>query len=173
MDGGGVYFVDRQLIHEITNSGDVSNGIHSAHLVEVDLADRYTVDMAFCLGNDIIHRKDLLAHLGGDPGMLHDMGDVGHAAVVVMVVMIVVVIFFVSVNQNTDVAAGNAAFYAFFNAERHSGNPKTVQFGKGLFPVFCQFQQCGGEHIAGSAHAAVDIECFHRLTSMWLIMLAR
>jgi uncharacterized membrane protein len=75
---------------------------------------------------------------------------------VVMVIMVVMmVIFLISVNQHPDMAAGNAALHTFLKNKFYPGDPKSVQLGKGLFPVFRQFQQGGGEHVARGTHGTV------------------
>ena len=54
----------------------------------------------------------------------------------------------------------------------HFWDAQGVQRLYHLFRVGEQLQQRGGEHVAGSAHAAVQIQNTQCLASIWLMVLA-
>ena len=60
MDRGGNYFVCFQLVHQIAHGGHIGDGIHRAHLVEVDMGHGYAVDLAFRTGDDPVDVHNFL-----------------------------------------------------------------------------------------------------------------
>ena len=43
--------------------GNIRNGIHGSHLVEMDLLDSLTVDVGLCLGDQVVNRNNILFDL--------------------------------------------------------------------------------------------------------------
>ena len=73
--------------------------------------------------------------------------------------------------------AGDAALDGRIGMKMYAGNAERIELSDHFFAVGNQFQQRSRQHIACSAHAAVQIKRFHALCSSldrtWLIMLAR
>ena len=92
-----------------------------------------------------------------------------------MVVMMAMqmLIFFHIPHDHTHMGTVNAALLGALRQKTDTGNPQLCQLPHHLIGLVEQLQQGSGQHIAGCAHAAVQIKCFHPLASMWLIMLAR
>ena len=62
--------------------------------------------------------------------------------------------------------AGDTAFDAFFCTYHHARDSQVIHPVQKSFFVRNQFQQGRCQHIAGCAHAAVNVQCSHFLTSM-------
>ena len=171
---GHDHLIGANFPHQQAHGGDVRNGVHGADLVEVDLLNRNAVDAAFRLGDEIVHGQNVQLDHGGDGQSVHDFLNALHAAVnmVVMVTMEVLVLLH-SRHPDGKVGSRHAAFDAFFPADGDAGDAETVHFCKECRPVGEQLQQRRGEHVPGGAHGAFDVQRFHPLTSMWLIMFAR
>jgi len=58
---GGDDLVRSQFLDEHADADDVRDGVHVAHLVEVDLCHRHTVNLAFRLSNQVIDLEDVCA----------------------------------------------------------------------------------------------------------------
>ena len=84
-----------------------------------------------------------------------------------------VLVFLDSRHPDGKMGSRHTAFHAFFPADGDAGDAETVHFLKKRRPIGKQFQQRRGEHVPGGAHGAFDVQRFHPLTSMWLIMFAR
>ena len=65
MDGRNNDFVGRKSVHQQANGGDVGNSVHSANLVEMDIAYRHAVGMALRLGDERINRHHVVLYLFG------------------------------------------------------------------------------------------------------------
>ena len=82
----GQNLIRGQHMNQQAGSHHVRHGVHSSHLVEVDLLHRAVVGVAFGLGQKPEHRQRVLAHRLGQ-GQRADLRlDLGHAGVVMMVV---------------------------------------------------------------------------------------
>ena len=92
--------VRTQLVHQQAYSRDVRNCILVPYFMEMYLLDRFRMDVALRLGDDIVHSKNISLDLLGDIHTGHDSPDVTHSRVVVMmgvtmvVVMVMVMIMF-------------------------------------------------------------------------------
>ena len=137
--------------------------------MEVDLIHRHPVDVAFRLGDFLVNRQDIQLDHGGNGQRLHNGSDVVKTSVGVRVRLS----FLLSVNFHRHMGSGNAAFLAFFGRKFHARNGQAVQFRHKAFRLRQQFQQSRRQHIPRRAHAAVQIERSHFLTSMWLMRPAR
>ena len=85
--------------------------------------------------------------------------------VFVLMVVHVLADLLLAVHGHAHVGAGDAALHGGLGGEGHAGQIQAVQlFDKGRL-VGQQFQQRRGEHIAGRAHGALDIEHFHERIS--------
>ena len=74
-----------------------------------------------------------------------------------MCVMVVVGAFFFAVYGHLQMGAGDAAFHGGFTGKFHVGNGESVELGDKCVRIWQEFEQGGGEHIASSAHAAVEV----------------
>ena len=100
-------------------------------------------------------------------------------AMLMSVVMAVVVVALLlhAVHGDGDMSPGDAALHGGGAGHPNARQPQAVELPEKGRRVRQQLQQRGGEHIAGGAHAAVQIQslqgAFLLFTSIWLIMLAR
>ena len=152
------------------------------------------MDMCFGSGNEIIDGQSVLYHLGGesktadefpyfrDGSMMMVMmgfsmliGGVGHVIVHVPVMMLVLMRlgrffpFHLTANGDGHMASGNAAFLFLPDREDGSAVKRAVQGVQNRFGLLMQFQQSGGQHIAGGTHATVQIKCFHRFSTSFML----
>ena len=97
MDGTADDAVRADLIQQQAHGGDVGDGVHRPHLVEVDLVHGSAVDGAFGFGDDLIDRQHVLLHLVLDGHGRHHGADIGHGAVVMVMAVLVVVMMMVMV----------------------------------------------------------------------------
>ena len=74
-----------------------------------------------------------------------------------MCVMVVGGVFFFAVHGHLQMGAGDAAFHGGFPRKIHAGNGERVELGDKCVRIWQEFEQGGGEHVAGSAHAAVEV----------------
>ena len=185
-------------MHQQADSGDVRDGVHGAHLVEVDLRDGHTVDQALRFGDQPIDRQDICPNFLRKVQVADDVLDIVHAAVmvvampvlmvvlvVVIVIMLVVVVmlvvmvvmvqalFLFPVHRHGDMSALDAALHRRPPGHMDPRNTQTVHLVQKRLLVRQQLQQGGGQHIACGTHSAVQIQCFHPFASIWLIIFAR
>ena len=92
---------------------------------------------------------------------------------IVVVMLMHLSAFFHAVHGYGHMCPDDTAFFSFFPPEFHSGNTKRIQFLRKGVRVRQEFKQRCCQHIAGSTHSAVQIQCLHFLASIWLIMFAR
>ncbi len=90
---------------------------------------------------------------------------------VMTMVVVMVVALFLAFDQNVNVSASDPALSRLLRRNRDPRDRKLRYF-------LCEtlrrnFQQRAHEHIPGRAHITFYIQCFHLLSSMWFIMLAR
>ena len=74
-----------------------------------------------------------------------------------------------TVDGDRDVTAGNAALLILPDREDGFSVKRTVQRIQYRFGLRMQFQQGGGQHIAGGAHAAIQIDRFHRFNTSFIL----
>ena len=86
--------------------------------------------------------------------------------IMTMVMSVHLLIFFFTVHKDLHMGAGDAAFHGRFGLQRHAGDVPPVEQIQDSVTVFAQFEQGGGHHVSGRAHAAVKKERPHFLTSM-------
>ena len=77
--------------------------------------------------------------------------------------------FHLPVDGDGDMAAGDAALLILSDGQNGFSVKRTVQSGQHRFGLFMQLQQSGGQHIAGGAHAAVQIKCFHIFNTSFIL----
>ena len=77
--------------------------------------------------------------------------------------------FHLPVDGDGDVAAGNTALLVFSDREDSFSVKRTVQRIQYRFGLRMQFQQGGGQHIAGGTHAAIQIDRFHRFNTSFIL----
>ena len=77
--------------------------------------------------------------------------------------------FHLAVDGDRDVTAGNAALLILPDREDGFSVKRTVQRIQYRFGLRMQFQQGGGQHIAGGAHAAIQIDRFHRFNTSFIL----
>ena len=86
----------------------------------------------------------------------------------------IVAVLLLAVDRHLHVGAGDAAGDGLPGRHRDAGEqavhgvPKDVLLGLGQ-----QLVQGGHQHVAGGAHIAFQIQCFHSSPSIWLMRLAR
>ena len=73
------------------------------------------------------------------------------------------------VDCDGDVTAGNTALLIFSDGENSFSVKHSVQRVQYRFGVLMQLQQGCGQHIAGGAHAAIQIDCFHRFNTSFIL----
>ena len=93
--------------------------------------------------------------------------------VMVMMMNMAMSAFFFPVHQHTDVCPSDPALNGRLFTILHTGDLKMVQFVNKAVRIRQKFCQSGSQHVACGAHAAVKIQGFHFLASIWLIILAR
>ena len=93
---------------------------------------------------------------------------------VMMMAVDVVGMLLLAVHGHGDVGAGDAALLRRAALKAHAGQAQGVHAGGEGVGVGHEFGEGGHQHIAGGAHAAFDVECFHgSIPFIWLIRLAR
>ncbi len=85
---------------------------------------------------------------------------------VVMVMVVVVEVYILAflllpVDGDRHMGAGDAALYRGLGGELHPGDAQAVHAPDKLLRLGMKLQQGGGQHVAGSAHVAFQIQCFH------------
>lgn len=89
----------------------------------------------------------------------------------------IVAFLFLAVHTDAQMRAGNSAFDSALPLRPNAGDTQCIELPQKPIRVRQQLQQRGSKHIAGRAHSAVQIQCFHPsallFPSIWLIMLAR
>ena len=92
------------------------------------------------------------------------------AVIVVMVVVVVVTVvvtvdivaqFFFAVNGNGNMGAGDAALDSGLHFSLDTGDAQRIHLFNKCLRIGMQLQQSGHQHIAGSAHCAIDIQSLH------------
>ena len=74
--------------------------------------------------------------------------------------------FLLSVHRYPHMGSGDSAFDSRLGRHLHPRQPDGIHPVNESLPVLCQLQQCSGQHIARRAHAAFQIQCFHRFSSL-------
>ena len=164
VDGGNDRFVRRDLVHQQAYRRDVRDGVHGADLVEMDLLDRSSVDLAFRFRDRPVDGDDVFLYVFGERQAVHDGFNVGKMTVDVAVPVFmrrgirrVTGAFFLSVDIHMHVRARNAALHCTFLFKADAGDPEGVQPREEGVGIGEQFQEGCREHVAGGAHAAVQI----------------
>ena len=80
-----------------------------------------------------------------------------------MAVLVVEALLLGAVDRDGHVRAGDPALHGGVGLKAHARNAEAVELVDERFPVGQKLQQRGGQHVAGSAHAAVKVQGFHRL----------
>ena len=88
---------------------------------------------------------------------------------VVFVCMRVFFAFHLTVDGDGDVTAGDAALLILSDRENGFSVKRAVQGVQHRLGLFMQFQQGGGQHIAGGAHAAIQINHFHIFNTSFIL----
>ena len=77
--------------------------------------------------------------------------------------------FHLAVDGDRDVAAGDAAFLILSDGQNGFSVKRAVQGVQNRLGLFMQFQQSGRQHIAGGAHAAIQIKRFHIFNTSFIL----
>ena len=86
----------------------------------------------------------------------------------------IVAVLLLTVDQHLHALAGNAAGDGVSGRYGDAGEQAVHGVQKGvLLGLGQQLVQGGHQHVAGGAHIAFQIQCFHSSPSIWLIRLAR
>ena len=125
MDGGDNHLIHIQFMHQQTHGCDVGNGIHGAHLVEVNLMDGNAVDMALCLRDFTVDCHDIQLHQGRDGKPVDNAANVCHAAM--MMRSLHPLVFFFSLERHRHVGSADSAFDTFLRRHRNTGDAKLIQ----------------------------------------------
>ena len=80
-----------------------------------------------------------------------------------MAVLVVEALLLGAVDRDGHMRAGDPALHGGVGLKAHARNAEAVELIDKRFPVGQKLQQRGGQHVAGSAHAAVEVQDFHRL----------
>jgi hypothetical protein len=86
--------VGTQLVHQQTYGRDVRDCILVPYFMEMYLLDRFRMDVALRLSDDIVYSKNISLDLLGDIHAGHYSPDVTHSRVVVMMGVTMVVVMF-------------------------------------------------------------------------------
>ena len=161
----------RQSVQQQAHRRHIRQSVHGAHLVEMDVLHRHTVDMALRLGDQPVHRQHVGLHPLRQAQMVthHVLHPVQARVVMVPVIMVMVVMavlmhglgFLRAVYFHRHMGTLHAAARHRFAAVDHARHADGVQLRQGRFPVRHQLQQRRRQHIARRAHGAVQIQCFH------------
>ena len=87
----------------------------------------------------------------------------------VLVLVSVFFAFHLIVDGDGDVAAGDAALLILSDGQNGYSVKRAVQGVQNRLGLFMQFQQSGRQHIAGGAHAAIQIKCFHIFNTSFIL----
>ena len=60
MNRGNHYFICCQLLHQITECGNVCYGIHGSYFMEMNLRNRFAMGFSFGLGYQPVNRQHML-----------------------------------------------------------------------------------------------------------------
>ena len=156
----------RQAIQQQTHRRHIRDGVHRPHLVKMNLAHRDTMYMALRLRDQGIDREDVPADFLRHRQASDNFFDPVQAAVVVVFLFFVcgqVLRFFLSVHLHCDERPPDAASGHRFTGIDNARYAESVQLFQECFPVRKKLQKRCRQHIARSAHAAVQIKCSHLL----------
>jgi hypothetical protein len=81
--------------------------------------------------------------------------------VVLMVMLMHMFIFFRAIYRNCHMSSRDAAFNRFFSMIFDSRDPNLIKFFNKGFLIGNKFKQRSCQHIAGSTHFTLDIQCIH------------
>ena len=162
-----------QFLHQQTYGGNIHDGIHAAHFMEVDLLYRYTMHLTFRRCNFCEYCHNIQLDHGGNGKAIHNTADFRHTAMMMAMMVVEVFILLHIMNFHAHMGTHNTAFHAFFCRYHHTGETQIVNSINKRRGVRMKFQQGSRQHIPGSTHATINIERSHFLPSIWLIILAR
>ena len=163
MDRRDNHLVRFQLVHQQANRCNIRQGIQGAHFVKVDILHRHAMDMAFRLGNELIHRQHIQLYHGGNGHGCHNIFDIPQTG---MAVVMMVLSFFLTAYRYPKMGAGDAALFFLFQRNGHTGQAQAVHGAKKIFFIRQQLAQRRRQHISRRTHAAVNVERFHDFASM-------
>ena len=81
--------------------------------------------------------------------------------VVVIMIMVVVITLLLTMYQHPDMCPGDPAFLCGFHPVFHIRDAQPVQSFDHLLRFRKKLQKCRRQHVPGSSHAAVKIQCSH------------
>ena len=159
MNRGGIHSRIAQPLHKIAHGSHICQGVQGAYLVEVDFLDAHSMDGALRLGNAVVDGMDIVLNGLGYLEMGYPVLQLLHTAVGVMMLVAVMVVLRCALlgvsHIDVDMGAGDAALLGQLPGIPHSGYPQRIQFLYHFLRLGEKLQQSGGEHVTGSAHAAV------------------
>lgn len=148
MNGGGQDLFRSQGLQERTHRRHIRHGVQGPHLVEVDQIHRLLMDLAFGLGNAVIHGQGLVLHPPGGIQPLDDVADVHHGVVGMMMPLP----FFLTVDRHRHMGAGDPQLLALLRLKADTGDGQPIQLLEHPLPVRAELQQSCRQHIPGGAH---------------------
>ena len=83
---------------------------------------------------------------------------------VVVVMMVIMRLFLLTVNDNTEMRADDAAFHGWFNRKSNAWQTDCIHLVDEHILVVKKLIQGGGDHIASRAHSAIQIKRSHCLS---------
>ena len=95
-------------------------------------------------------------------------------AIMIMVMMVVVFRdFLLAVDADGEMGRGDAAAGDGTAFVGDAGDARGIEAGESGVGVGMEFEEGGGQHVAGSTGGAVDMETFHVFLPAWLMRWAR
>jgi hypothetical protein len=158
---GGGDFADPEVMDAGGGTDEIDDGVHGAHLVEVDGLDRDAVELGFGLGDTPEHGQGGIAHFRGEGGFFEEIMDFRPVAAVMvaMVVMMVVVPGFF----HEEAGAGQAATDGALGLEDDFF--RKVEGGDGLLKEgegYAQIEESGAKHVTADAGRAAEVKVGRR-----------
>ena len=145
--------------------------------MKVNFLHTFAVHTAFRLRDEAVHAEHIVPHALRQRAGAHDRFNIRHRVVMMVLMVMLVFALFLTVHHHAQVRARDAALDRPLGAKFHTRQPQPVQLGDKRAAVVQQLQKRRRQHIARRAHRAVQIECFHRVSSrfacIWLMRLAR
>ena len=160
-DGRGEDALRRELIDKQAHAQHVGHGVDAADLVEVDVFHLRAVHLRLGACQQIKDRDRVGAHpvryrrRGKKAAQLADRG--------VGVTMAQLLALFIARNVDLHVQAAYAAAHHVLRRDDGETAERAVELIQYGISVGNETEQRRGEHVAGRAHAAVEIKRFHKL----------
>ena len=192
MNGRYDDLIRMQLVKQHGNGRYIRNRIPGPDLMKMYLLHRLPVHVSLCLRNGGIDLYDIVTDRLFQRKLHHKIPDLSERpmnmmvmsvvvvimvgmvmVVMIMVVMIVVIVVVVimivvvltlllTMYQHPDMCPGDPAFLCGFHPVFHIRDAQPVQSFDHLLRFRKKLQKCRRQHVPGSSHTTVKIECSHR-----------